>query len=738
MWQLLIIRLRLLVCQYYLREARQAVDDEGAGVYGVGELPVLVRPVRCLNQLGGGVPADQLNQQVSDEADNIMAVACRLSSRTAPMDTCFSFLAPRPIVDQLLARGAYVVTPGWLEDWRLHLDELGFDRATAGEFFQESSRLIALLDTQVSARAAEQLREMGIYLGLPVESVPVGIDYFRLFLRGIVQEWRLRKAAETIRTLDDRTVRKVSDRAAALDLMSQLTRLMDEEEAVAAIREACMMLFGAGRVRFVRCVNGRAGDDAGIVLADGLAYQETETGFIVRVSHHEETLGLLAVDELSMPQYRAEYLNLALELVAVCGLAIANARAMTRIHETEQALTAAKGAAEDANAAKSIFLANMSHEIRTPMNAIIGLSNLALKTSLTSRQRDYLGKIHNSGIALLGIINDVLDYSKIEAGRMGMEQVDFPLEKVLNDLISITSENANAKGLELLLNVSADAPQNLVGDPYRLGQVLTNLVGNAEKFTDGGEIEVQVGLLEKTGQKVKLRFAVRDTGIGMTEEQAAGLFRPFAQADSSTTRKYGGTGLGLSIVRRLVEMMSGQVWVESAPGKGTTFTFSAWFGASRTKPKPVFTLPTTLQSMRVLVVDDNPSAREVIVTVLESLHFRVDQASSGEAAIESVRAADRVDPFGLVLMDWRMPGIDGIEATRRITRDGFLINIPVVVVLSASGGGEGEKELALEAGSADFLPKPITPSTLFDAIIGAFVPHLLTEPRPSADAAGES
>jgi two-component system sensor histidine kinase/response regulator len=395
--------------------------------------------------------------------------------------------------------------------------------------------------------------------------------------------------------------------------------------------------------------------------------------------------------------------------------------------QAQEAIEKARQAAEDANKAKGDFLANMSHEIRTPMNAIIGFSDLALKTDLTSRQKDYVSKIHNAGVSLLGLINDILDFSKIEAGKLEMEHVDFSLDQVLETVTSFASQIAYARGLELLLNIAEDIPLDLAGDPHRLGQVLANLVGNSVKFTKAGEVELRATLNEKTGEKVKLRFSVRDTGIGMTAEQCAKLFQPFTQADSSTTRKYGGTGLGLSIVRRIVEMMSGQIWVESEQGKGTTFTFTAWFGYSSKKKKILQSLPAMLGGMHVLVADDNAVARDVMRNVLQSLRFRVHAVESGEEALEAIRHADSDDPFGLVLMDWKMPGIDGIEATRRITKGGSVKNVPAVLVLSASGGGEGEGAKAKEAGAANFLLKPFTPSTLFDAILKTFAPGLLPE-----------
>ncbi len=237
------------------------------------------------------------------------------------------------------------------------------------------------------------------------------------------------------------------------------------------------------------------------------------------------------------------------------------------------------------------------------------------------------------------------------------------------------------------MNVPAEIPSHLVGDAHRLGQILTNLVGNSIKFTEHGEVELRVALLELTGEKAKLRFSVRDTGIGMTDEQSSRLFQPFSQADSSTTRKFGGTGLGLSITRRLVELMGGQIWVQSTPGIGSTFGFTAWFGVGNKKQDRRPLVPRRLDGMRLLVVDDNPGARELMHTVLTSLRFHVVAATSGGEAVEKVRSADDHDPFGLVLMDWRMPGMDGIEATRRILAPHGLRNPPVIIVVSASGAG---------------------------------------------------
>ncbi len=389
-------------------------------------------------------------------------------------------------------------------------------------------------------------------------------------------------------------------------------------------------------------------------------------------------------------------------------------------------LREAHDAAQAATEAKASFLANMSHEIRTPMNAIIGLSDLCLRTDMTDKQQDYLRKIYGSSESLLGIINDILDFSKIEAGKLAMESIDFEIDNVLKNLATVATVKTREKGLELLFRRDPKVPPALVGDPLRLGQVLINLTSNAAKFTDKGEILVDIELRERTEEQVTLYVAVRDSGIGMTEEQQTKLFQSFSQADTSTTRKYGGTGLGLAISRQLVEMMGGEIRVESEPGVGSTFEFTVVLGIGEHAEDKAFHVVPDLQHLRVVIADDNDISREILSTYLESFSFQVDTAANHQELFQLMENAKPA--YQLVIVDWLMPDMTGLEIAQRIKAGAAPDSGPHIIMVSAFSSGD----LTGKPGGQcidRFLPKPVSPSDLFDAVMDAFGVQTAKRPR---------
>ncbi|MEN8190158.1 MAG: response regulator [Thermodesulfobacteriota bacterium] len=372
--------------------------------------------------------------------------------------------------------------------------------------------------------------------------------------------------------------------------------------------------------------------------------------------------------------------------------------------------------AQTANEAKSSFLANMSHEIRTPMNGIIGMISLALNQKVSPKLREYLLSVRSSAESLLAIINDILDFSKIEAGKLTVENVDFQLHQLFDKLSDLFSDQASARNIELVVGVEPGTPSALRGDPLRLEQIFINLLGNALKFTDHGEIVVHATVDDSGGDEFRILFSVSDTGVGISEEQAGTLFDPFTQADGSTTREYGGTGLGLSICKRLVELLGGKIWVESKKGAGTTVFFTVRFTRRSSHREIQFVVPATIRGLKILVVEDNEAALTITTKILESFHFQVESARSCAEAQERLLQSEV--KYDLLLVDWRMPEVDGLECIERISTMALEPQIPIIMMTAF--GGDREMILARDVGVKHFLTKPVKQSLLFDTIMDIF------------------
>ncbi|PYN91363.1 MAG: hybrid sensor histidine kinase/response regulator, partial [Candidatus Rokuibacteriota bacterium] len=559
------------------------------------------------------------------------------------------------------------------------------------------------------------------FLGAWVSVATVLITGLAIFVT--VVDSRLEAAAHSERLSRSRLLEAVESISEAFSLYDTDDRLVlcNRRYRELASREATDDMVGMPFEQIIRgaAEGGRVAEATGRVdawVAERLARYRSPSGpFVQQLSDGRW---------LQISERQIEQIGTVAVYTDITELKQAEAEMAQAMHAAREASTAA----EEASRAKSAFLATMSHEIRTPMNGVIGMTGLLMDTELTAEQREYAETVRRSGEVLLAIINDILDFSKIEAGKLDFEQTDFELRVTVEDVLELLAERAYGKGLELAYLPHANLPRWVEGDPGRLRQVLTNLVGNAVKFTETGEVVVHSSLVEETDRDALIRFAVTDTGIGISPETCERLFQSFSQADSSTTRRYGGTGLGLAISRRLVEMMGGSIGVESTSGAGSTFWFTVRLAKRPVPPTAMRADLTELRRLRVLGVDDNATNCTLLAAQLGAWGMHVDCVANASRALDSLRMAHRdARPYDLAILDHQMPDMDGMTMARSIKSDPALASVPLVLLTSVSFRGcAGEAE---QAGFRALLLKPIRQSQLYDCI--ATVVGMATEPSPS-------